>query len=262
MTIPKIIHFTIPESPTEVQLRNIQSARDLHPGWDVVVWKDPVDRSSFTLAKYWDKTNSGAQLADLIRLEVVHQQGGFYVDSDIVLLRNLDALRHFSFVVGTEDGHLLTNAFFGAEPQSPVLADLIDELNRHEVDWKLPPDITTGPRFFLRELKWREDVTVLPRETFYPYFPSTRPLPPRRWTYGTHLWVSSWKMRKGRPRPFRRIYRSVRGRILRLGRWLVTNTRIRLLTWRHRMRLHRPESYNASGIICADSPWPQDLFVG
>src|SRR6516162_9220406 len=114
MTIPQTIHFTIPEHPTELQLRNIQTARELHPGWDVIVWQDPVDRTQFKLAKYWDKTNSGAQLADLIRLEAVYQRGGFYVDSDLVLLRSLDALRNYSFVVGTEDGNLLTNAFFGA----------------------------------------------------------------------------------------------------------------------------------------------------
>ncbi len=249
MTIPKIIHFTIPEHPTEVQLRNIQTARDLHPGWDVVVWQDPVDRTPFKLGKYWDKVQSGAQLSDLMRLEVVYQQGGFYVDSDIVLLRSVDSLRQSPFVVGTEDGYLLTNAFFGAVPQSPVLADLIDELDQNEVDWKVPGDMTTGPRFFLRELKWRADVDVLPRETFYPYFPSTRPLPPRLWTYGTHLWVSSWK--PGKPQLFRRIFLSARFRLQRLGRRLVTNTRTRLLTLRQRMRLYRPEPYSASGIICA-----------
>src|SRR4051794_3385337 len=105
MKIPTTIHFTIPQQPTDVQLRNIQIARDLHPGWNVVVWQDPMDRSSFTLGKYWDKVNSGAQLADLIRLEVVYKQGGFYVDSDFVLRKNLDPLRQYAFVVGTEDGN-------------------------------------------------------------------------------------------------------------------------------------------------------------
>ena len=261
MTIPTTIHFTIPECPTEIQLRNIQIARDLHPGWNVVVWKDPVDHASFTLAKYWDKTNSGAQLADLIRLEVVYQQGGFYVDSDFVLLRSLEALRIYPFVVGTEDGNLLTNAFFGAVPNSSVLADLINELNRNEVDWSLPPDFTTGPRLFTRELRWRDDITVLPRETFYPYLPGERPKPPRLWTYGTHLWVSSWKKRTGPPRPFRRIYRSVRFRVRKFGRWLVTGTRNFLLTLRHRARLHRPEPYSASGIICAQTVHGPKIYL-
>ncbi len=251
MTIPKIIHFTIPEHPTEVQLRNIQIARDVHPDWEVVVWRDPVDPAPFKLAKYWGKVQSGAQLSDLMRLEVVYQQGGFYVDSDIVLLKSLEPLRRFPFVVGTEDGHLPTNAFFGAVPQSPVLADLIDELDWNEVDWKVPGDITTGPRFFLRVLHRRDDVSVVPRETFYPYFPSTRPKPPRQWTYGTHLWVSSWKPKIPPIWSLRRIYRSIRGRVLRLGRWFISSTRNRLLTFRQRMRLHRAEPYSASGVVCA-----------
>jgi FkbM family methyltransferase len=259
MTIPQIIHFTIPQHPTDVQLRNIQIARDLHPGWEVVVWQDPVDRTLFTLGKYWDKVNSGAQLADLIRLEVVYKQGGFYVDSDFVLLKNLDPLRQHSFVVGTEDGYLLTNAFFGAVPQSPVLGQLIAALDEHEVDWKLPPDVTTGPKFFLRELKWHDDVTVLPRETFYPYFPSTRPLPPRKWTYGSHLWVSSWKMDVHRRRPVRSLIFHTR----RIGRQIINQSRTRLLRLRYRMRLHHPVPFSASGVICAQTiHGPRIYLVG
>ena len=100
MTIPQIIHYTVPQLPTEVQLRNIQTVRDLHPGWKIIVWQDPVERTQFKLAKYWDKTNSGAQLADLIRLEVVYQHGGFYVDSDIVLLKSLEGLRELPICGG------------------------------------------------------------------------------------------------------------------------------------------------------------------
>ena len=91
--IPRIIHFTIPASPSADQLKNIEIARELHPDWNVVVWQDPLDPVPFVLSKYWDKVNSGAQLADLIRLEVVYQQGGFYLDADFALLKNLDPLR-------------------------------------------------------------------------------------------------------------------------------------------------------------------------
>ena len=120
MNIPKIIHFTIPKSPSADQLKAIEVARELHPGWKIEVWQDPLDRGAFRLSKYWEKTNSGAQLADLIRLEVVLLHGGFYLDSDIMLRKSLDALRVYPFVIASEDGKVLTNAFFGAVPQSPV----------------------------------------------------------------------------------------------------------------------------------------------
>ena len=42
--------------------------------------------------------------------------------------------------------------------------------------WRLI--FTTGPAFFARELKWRDDVTVMPRETFYPYNWHQKPTSP------------------------------------------------------------------------------------
>ncbi len=179
MNIPKIIHFTIPKSPSADQLKAIEVARELHPGWKIEVWQDPLDRGAFRLSKYWEKTNSGAQLADLIRLEVVLLHGGFYLDSDIMLRKSLDALRVYPFVIASEDGKVLTNAFFGAVPQSPVVQHLVETLDNHEIDWTLEPYLSTGPAFFARELKWRDDVTVLPRETFYPYNWHQKPTSPR-----------------------------------------------------------------------------------
>jgi len=189
----KIIHFTVPAAPTRLQLGCIARARELHPDWEIKVWTDPVDPSSFRLAHYWNRVNSGAQLADLIRLEVVHRFGGFYVDSDVFLHQPLDPLLQLDgFIVSTEDGSLLTNAIFGAPANSPVLENLIEQLLRAEPDWRVPPNVTTGPVFFSRSLRWRKDVIVLARETFYPYNWHEAPRPPGPLTYGTHLWANSW----------------------------------------------------------------------
>ena len=124
------------------------------------------------LEKYWPKANSGAQLADLLRIDLVYKFGGVYVDSDLRLFKPLDDLvEAFEFFIASENGTQLTNAIFGACKNSPVLRQLIDELIDAEPDWTLPPNITTGPYFFAENLKWRKDITVLPRETFYPYGP-------------------------------------------------------------------------------------------
>ena len=128
--IPRIIHFTIPEEASEQQLANIENARTLHPGWEIKVWQDPVDPTPFRLAKYWSKTNSGAQLADLIRLEVVLIHGGFYADSDFVIHRCLETLRIYPFLIASEDGDVLTQAFFAAAPNSPPLTHLVDKLDQ------------------------------------------------------------------------------------------------------------------------------------
>lgn len=266
MDIPKIIHFTIPRHPSDDQLKNIQIARDSHPDWQIVVWQDPIDRADFTLAKYWDKANSGAQLADLIRLEVVYKQGGFYLDSDFVIHRSLDPLRAYSFVVASEDGQTLTNAFFGAVPQSPALKLLIDELDRHEPDWTLPPVFTTGPSLFAQQLKWRKDVTVIPRESFYPYNWNKRECPPRLWTYASHLWDHSWEPDRNQSR-WQKFYTTLKARVLGIypfvRRRAIARYRSLLFKFRNTMHVDPPRPYSASGVICAQTMHgPKILLIG
>lgn len=190
--IEPILHFTVPEHPSEAQLAVIERARALHPGWTVRVWRDPVDPDGLPLSELWPKANSGAQRADLIRLGTVHREGGFYLDADVEMHRPLDPLRRYGFVVASEDGRSLTNAVFGCRRDHPALDALIARLAGEPIDWALPPHLTTGPALFTEVLQWREDVTVLPRATFYPYNWHERRAEAEHWSYGTHTWARSW----------------------------------------------------------------------
>src|SRR3979490_621912 len=127
--IPRIIHFSVPEVLTPGQSEIIALARDKHPGWEVKIWQDPIDRSGFKLSQFLDMANSGAQRADLIRLDAVFRYGGVYVDSDIRLLKSLEPLvTNYDFFVCSENGRLATNAMFGATQGHPAIARLIDDL--------------------------------------------------------------------------------------------------------------------------------------
>jgi Glycosyltransferase sugar-binding region containing DXD motif len=190
--IPRIIHYTVPAKTNAIQEEAIQRARDLHPEWTIRVWRDPLDPKDFRLGKYWARVNSGAQLADLIRLEVVLAEGGVYLDSDITMLRPMsDILEHSNFCICSEDGALATNAMFAASKGSPVLSAMVENLLENEPDWSLSPVITTGPEFMTRLLVGRDDYSVLPRESFYPYlYNEARKLHPQ--SHGCHEWAGSW----------------------------------------------------------------------
>ncbi|HKT29571.1 FkbM family methyltransferase [Dyella sp.] len=193
MPIPKIIHFKIPNPATPAQQEAIEIARRLHPDWKVMIWQDPVAPEGFRLAKYWKQTRSGAQQADLVRIEAVLNYGGIYLDSDVIMHRPLDELAAaHDFFIASEDGLILTNAAFGAVAGHPALAKIVDDLDRNPPDWSLPPNVTTGPVLFSRILKWRKDIAVLPRATFYPYNWNDKPCDPHPHTFGTHLWEGSW----------------------------------------------------------------------
>jgi mannosyltransferase OCH1-like enzyme len=193
--IPPVIHFTVLTPPSELELRCIAQARELHPGWKIYVWEGDDGLPDGRLSKYIRRARSGAQRADLIRLDVVARYGGFYLDRDMVPSRSLEPLRQFDcMLLSTEDGIFLTNAAFGAPPGHPAVEALIERLLEHEPDWSLPPHLTTGPGLFSEVLRYRRDVLVLPKVCFYPIDFGALPWRQRvhhLW-FCRHLWQASW----------------------------------------------------------------------
>jgi FkbM family methyltransferase len=192
--IPRIFHFSVPTPILDQQAALIEVARRIHPQWEIKIWDDATPIENARLAKYRGRASTGAQRADLIRLDAVFVYGGVYLDSDFRVLRPFDDLiKHYDFFMGNEDGRYLTNALIGAAPRHPALDAAIAFLEENEPDWSLPPNETTGPVLFANLLRWRSDVNILPRETFYPYNWNEGERPPHRLSYAAHLWDHSWK---------------------------------------------------------------------
>jgi len=191
--IPHIIHFTVPARMSAAQQKAIDLARAKHPGWEIKVWQDPVDPSGHRLRHYWSKATSGAQLADLIRLDIIYNHGGIYLDSDLQVVKSLENIAdNCDFFICSEDGTRATNAVFGAARGHPAVGALIDELLESPPVWSKLPPFTTGPVFFSKVLKWRNDITVLPRVTFYPYSWNEKRRAALPTSYAVHDWAASW----------------------------------------------------------------------
>jgi FkbM family methyltransferase len=198
--IPRIIHFSLPLDPSGAQLALIDVARSRNPEWRVMLWDDDIRPSDSRLDRYLPLCASGSQRSDLIRCDALLQFGGVYLDADFHVLRALDDLIKLGgFLICSEDGQRLTNAFLASPPGHAALHAIVEHWLENEPDWTLPPNMTTGPEFFSSILRVREDVTVLPRETFYPYNWNEAPcaMVPAT-TYAVHLWDNSWKPAKAR----------------------------------------------------------------
>jgi FkbM family methyltransferase len=193
LTIPKIIHFVVPNEPSADQLAIIDQAAAVHPDWSIKIWNDDSEFPELPLNNYLRATKSGAQFADLLRLMAVYLNGGIYVDSDMRVLRKLEPLLEtMTCFIASEDGYNLTNACFGATPRHPALGSIIDFLTRNKPDWDLPCNVTTGPGLFGKLLRWRSDICILPRETFYPYHHYHAVKKTHALSYCEHLWAGSW----------------------------------------------------------------------
>ena len=192
--IPRIFHRVVPEVVPPRFEEFWQRLQALHPAWEFRTWADPLDPSEFETGPLFAECTSGAQLAGLVRLEVVHRHGGIYVDMDVEPLRSFEELRELPCFIGTEDGRILTDAVFGAVPGHPGIRAALDRAKSTPMTagaW------ATGPGVVTHVLSQRDDVEVLPPEVFYPYLWQEPWREREDFTATTaiavHHWNMSWK---------------------------------------------------------------------
>jgi FkbM family methyltransferase len=202
--IPKIFHRVVPAEVPEIFARYWDELQALHPGWDFKTWSDPLDPNEFESGRLFGECTSGAQLAGLVRLEVVHKFGGIYIDMDVEPLRPFDDLLKYPCFIATEDGRTLTDAVFGAVPSHPGIRSCLDRAMSMPMSagaW------ATGPGVATKVLSQRDDVEVLPPQVFYPYNwnePWKRAEDFREGSsLAVHRWNASWTAAPGSKRPRR-----------------------------------------------------------
>lgn len=130
--IPKIIHYCwFGRNPLpELAKKCIASWKKRCPDYEIIEWNENnYDIASAPLyvrqayeAKKW------AFVTDYVRLWVVYEYGGIYLDTDVELLRKLDELLKYSAYFGFEDTeYIATGLGFGAEKGSLILQEMMDE---------------------------------------------------------------------------------------------------------------------------------------
>lgn len=193
--IPRILHRTVPEQTDGEVEANWRLFKKLHPGWQYMTHRDPMDPKDWPMTgAHWSKCSSGAQKAGLIRLEALYRWGGVYVDSDCEPYRSLEPLLDLKLFAAWEDRNVIPDAVIGAEPEHPAIKECI------RLAIKLLPQGAwhSGPGVTTRVLQKRNDVTLLPPGTFYPYHyhekqrrnedhKSQQP-----WAFMAHHWAGSW----------------------------------------------------------------------
>lgn len=113
------------------------------------------------------------QRADLVSYELIWQYGGIYANCDIEPLRDLhDLVGADEAFCGWETEHtVVCNALFGAVPHHPWIGDCITHAGRRLQDLAHFQTMQqqTGPGCISQALYDHPEVTVYPRQFFYPY---------------------------------------------------------------------------------------------
>lgn len=127
--IPKKIHYVWvggQEKPKDIQKCMATWKRNL-ADYEIIEWNESnFDMESHPFIKQAYAAKKWAYVSDYIRAYVIYHEGGIYLDTDVLVLDDLtEFLNHRAFV-GFETPDYPFTAVFGAEPQHPLLKDLLD----------------------------------------------------------------------------------------------------------------------------------------
>ena len=131
--IPRIIHYAWfgGEMP-DVYKRNIDEWQKMCPDFEFKFWNEKnydVTKNRYMLEAY--EAKKWGFVPDYLRLDVVYNQGGIYLDTDIQIIKNLKELL-YQKAFGCIDCTLTLNlgSGFGAVPKSEMIKTLMDDYEK------------------------------------------------------------------------------------------------------------------------------------
>ena len=214
--IPKIIHycwFGRGEKP-KLAKRCIKSWKKLCPDYQIIEWNE--DNVDFSIMPAYVKESYDAQkwgfVPDYIRLWIIYNYGGIYLDTDVEVIKPFDDLLILDGFVGFEsDTNINFGSGFGADKGNQVIKALMDSYNDlHFVNDDGSLNMTASPVLNTETLceiglnpngnqQEINGFTIFPMEYFCPLEPVHREMIKTPNTYSIHWYDASWfdeEMRK------------------------------------------------------------------
>lgn len=207
--IPKTIHYCwFGEKPLpELAKKCIESWKKYCPDYEIIRWDETnydVHKNQFVEQAY--QNSKWAFLTDYVRLDVVYEMGGIYLDTDVELIKPLDSLLELQCYMGMEQpGRVNTGLGFGAEKHHPFILEnkrVYEDNNFSQSEGKFKPpvcvEITTN-LFDQDEIKNASriqnarSVTVFPTEYFCPQAMGSNRINITKNTFSIHYFTASWK---------------------------------------------------------------------
>lgn len=153
--IPKVLHFIWlgPHPFPKESIKNINSWVEYHPDWVIKFWTDKIrplpnrkmelhlvsDFSFQFFTNNFIDSDNYAEKSDLLRYEILYQEGGVYVDHDVECFTSFTPLnREYDLFCGLEPPHepvlsssiSVCNNIIGARQGHPVLQFCIERVQK------------------------------------------------------------------------------------------------------------------------------------
>lgn len=205
--IPKIIHFVWFGGAEQSELikKCISSWHSFCPEYEYRFWNEDsfdVTINTYCLEAYKEK--KWAFVSDYVRLWALVNYGGFYLDSDVELLRSLDEFLNNQAFLGFEGRKYVSTGIMACEPQHPFFKMLLHEYDgRSFIDKEGKCDLTTNVEKITQllcrkglalngKMQTVENVLVYPTDFFCPKDPASRRMNLTSRSVAIHHYDGSW----------------------------------------------------------------------
>lgn len=207
--IPKVIHycwFGKNEIPNQCR-KWMESWKHYCPDYEIIEWNEDnydVHKSLYISQAY--ELGKWAFVSDYARIDIIHEYGGVYLDTDVELLKNMDVmLRNDAFCGFETNKYVAYGLGFGAKRHHPIVSEIKEYYdNICFVSESGVLNQTTCPVIQTNvmkqhglicngEFQFVDDMTVYPSRILCGMSPhSFRVQRDLKYTYAIHHYASSW----------------------------------------------------------------------
>ena len=150
------------------------------------------------LLRYLHRKKLWAFLSDYLRLRILYEQGGVYLDVDVEAVRSFGPLLRYPLFLGYESAGRLNSAVIGSRKGHPFLRVCMELMETRFAEGRplmIAPEVMTAAH-----ARFSDGVVCLPEEAFYPFNPYDSGRAPEaasgfgEGTYAVHHWQKQWRM--------------------------------------------------------------------
>lgn len=224
MKIPQIIHYCWFGEGKKPDIFNqcLDSWKKMCPNYQIIEWSElnfDVNKNDFTREAYEKK--DWASVSDYVRIFVLHEFGGVYLDIDVELIKSIEPLLNNDSFVGTEGFASINNGLiYGSKRKDVNLSNLLKIYNDSDKTSLFDNEVRivtnyfhdNGYRYYSNKVQLVNGCRIYPHEYFCPkpYGAIKEKITDK--TYAIHHYNASWVGYKMNNKVRRHI---VQGKILR-----------------------------------------------
>ena len=195
-TIPKKIHYCwFGRGKKSPEILNwIASWSKYCPDYEIIEWnEDNFDLNTNAYVKEAYEAKKYAFVTDYVRLYVLYNYGGIYMDTDVELLKNLDSFLTHPAFSGFENNNLIPTGLMASCKHNKWIKLLLDDYkNKHFKVGKDEYDLTTNVIFITNTYQDLGDVVLYPASVFCPKNHDTGAIELKPETVAIHHFNGSW----------------------------------------------------------------------